>query len=120
MSAPAARSKGTALPALKESDITTQIKGFLESRGWYAIRLQSGTVRGVTGGTFMRLGKRGLPDWCFLRGREALMVEMKRPGGKLSADQQKWFTWAEIQGIMALHADGLGAFMAKYGRLYTR
>ena len=108
------------IPALRESDVTKQIKGFLESRGWYAVRLQSGVVRGITRDSFMRLGKKGLPDWIFVRGREALFVEMKRPGKKPSQDQARWFEWAEIQGIMAVWCDGLGNFLEKYGKLFTR
>ncbi len=110
----------TKLPELKESDITKQIKGFLESRGWTGFRLQSGLVRGFTGDTFMRLAKKGTPDWVFVRGREALFVEMKRPGKKPSADQLGWLAWAGVQGIPALWADGLGVFMDKYGTVWTR
>lgn len=109
-----------ALPALRERDITEQVKGFLESRGWYAVRLQSGTVRGVTRGTYINLGAKGLPDWIFVRAREALFVEMKKPGGVPSADQKKWLERAEIQGIMAIVADGLGTFMVDYGKRFTR
>ena len=109
-----------ALPALRERDITEQIKGFLESRGWTGFRLQSGTVRGLTRGTFMRLAKKGTPDWVFVRAREALFVEVKRPGGVMSADQAKWFEWAEVQGIQRICADGLGMFMQKYGAVFTR
>jgi hypothetical protein len=106
--------------ALKERDITAQIKGFMESRGWYGVRLQSGTVRGVTRGTFMHLGKKGLPDYVFVRARECCFVEIKAPGKRPSKDQEMWFAFADIQGIQHIWADGLDAFTEKYRRLFTR
>ncbi len=108
------------LPALKESDVTAQIKSFLESRGWTGFRLQSGLVRGYTGNTFMRLAKKGTPDWVFVRARETLFVEMKAPGKKPSKDQIAWLAWAGVEGTPAIWADGLGAFMEKYGHRWTR
>ena len=104
-------------PELKERDTTAQIKGFLESRGWYGVRLQSGVVRGITRNSFMRLGKKGITDWIFVRAREALFVEVKRSGAKLSKDQERWHEWAAIQGFLAIWADGLGTFMEKYQKV---
>ena len=106
--------------ALKERDVTPQIKGFLESRQWTGFRLQSGLVRGFTGNTFMRLAKKGTPDWVFVRGREALFVEMKRPGKKPSKDQLTWLAWAGVSGIKAIWADSLEMFTDKYGREWIR
>ena len=105
--------KRVALPPLTEADITRQIKGYMESQGWFAIRLQSGMVRGMTRGTPMRLNANGTPDWLFMKGTRYLFVEMKRPRGKLSQDQEKWFAMADRRGFPAIWADGLGAFIEK-------
>mgnify|MGYP003659669333 CR=1 FL=1 len=103
---------------LTEADVTSQIKGYLEARGWYAIRLQSGTVRGVTRGTFMRVGKPGLPDWVFVRKWGGypihLFCEMKKPGKKLAPDQVAWFKDAEYRGLWTIWADSLEMFVEKY------
>lgn len=103
-------------PDLKERDVTATIKGFLESRKWYGVRIQSGVVRGKTGGTFIRMGKKneGRPDWLWVRGLECLFVEVKAPGKKPSKDQVRWLEWAEIEGIRAIWADSLGSFLVKY------
>ena len=105
-------------PVLSERDVALQIRTWLEARGWYAIRLQSGTVRGVTRGTFMRLGVPGLPDWVFLRkwGGYAihLLVEVKRKGGKLRPEQVAWNAMADRLGLWHILADSLESFIAKY------
>lgn len=110
------------LPELTEADNITTIKGFMESRHWYAIRIQSGVVRGKTGDTYIRMGKKGegRPDWIFLRAREFVLVEMKRPGKGLSKDQQAFFDRAEILGMPCIWADSFSMFLSKYGRMFTR
>lgn len=105
---------------LTEAQVTQQVKAFLESRGWTGFRLQAGLVRGFTGNAFMRLAKKGTPDWVFVRAREALFVEMKKPGAGLSLDQRHWFEWAELSGIQRICADGLDEFMRRYGKIFTR
>ena len=103
---------------LTEAEVTLQIKGYIEARGWYAIRLQSGTVRGVTRGTFITLGKKGLPDWVFVRKWAGypihLFVEMKAPCKKLAPDQVDWFNDANYRGLWAIWADSLEMFIEKY------
>lgn len=86
----------------------------MEVEGWYAIRIQSGLARGVTRGTFINLGKKGRPDWIFVRGPVYLFAELKRPGKKLSPDQVEWFEQAERDGLRAIWADGIDVFKAKY------
>jgi len=108
------------IPELTEKQITEQILGFLRSRSWYCLRIQSGLLPTSDGKRFVRLGQKGVPDFVCFRGREALFVEMKRPGKQLSRDQKAWFDWAECQGIIAIWADGLGMFMAKYSKVWTR
>jgi hypothetical protein len=106
--------------SLSERDVTGQVRSFLQSRGWTWFRLQSGTVRGMTRGTPIRLNKKGTPDAFAVRGRECLFIEMKRLGKVPQPAQVQWFDWAEVMGIMAIWADSIEMFTAKYGRLFTR
>lgn len=107
---------------LRERDNVETIKGFMESRHWYPIRIQSGLVRGKTRDTFIRMGKKheGRPDWIFLRAREFVLVEVKKPGGKLSQDQQRFFAHAEIMGMPCIWADSFSSFLDKYNRIFPR
>lgn len=105
---------------LSERDVTAAVKGWLEAKGWYAIRLQSGLVRGNTRGTFIRLGENGLPDWVFLRAWKgypiALMVEMKAGGKKPGPDQVAFEAKAKRMGLTVLWCDSLEMFIEKYER----
>jgi hypothetical protein len=47
---------------LNEADVTAQIRGYLEHRGWRPIRFQ----RTVMPGQFST-GEPGMPDFCFVR-----------------------------------------------------
>ncbi len=106
--------------SLSERDVTKQVRSFLESRGWAWFRLQSGTVRGMTRGTPIRLNKKGTPDAFAVRGRECLFVELKRLGKIPSPEQKQWMNWAEIMGIMAIWCDSIEVFQQKYGRIFPR
>jgi hypothetical protein len=108
------------IPDLSERDVTAQVKSFLESRGWVWFRLQSGTVRGMTRGTPIRLNKKGCPDAFAVRDRECLFIELKRAGKKLSPAQAEWFEFAAVRGIMAIWCDSLEVFVAKYRKAYLR
>lgn len=107
------------LPKLKERDVTISCRGWLELRGWFPVRLQSGKFRTKDQRT-ITIGKKGLLDWVFLRGRECLMVEFKAPGEKPSPAQAEFLQWAEIQGIPAMYADSLAMLQAKYSKWFVR
>jgi len=102
------------LPALSEREVTRQVIDFCKSERWLCIRLQSGTVRGVTQGTYMRLGQPGLPDWIIVRELEYCFVELKAPGKPLRPAQKQWFEFAAREGYPAIVADGLGSFLRQY------
>ncbi len=74
---------------LAEREVAKAVIGWLRMRGWLALRLNAGAVRGITGNSFMRLQPKGCPDWVALRyDRQPLFLEFKKShGGKLSADQ---------------------------------
>jgi len=73
---------------MTETEIQAQILTYLQYRGILATRNQSGTVH--VGGTWMNLGSPGWPDiiGCLPGGR-FLGIEVKRPGGKASKEQQQ-------------------------------
>lgn len=105
---------------LSERAVTAQIigtkkaPGFMRVEGWDCIRLQSGTVRGATRGTFMRLGEDGLPDWVCVRGLQYVFLELKASDGRLRPAQIAWHEHAVRRGYPVMVANGLGSFMQAY------
>lgn len=72
---------------LMERDVKDQLVGFMESKGWRPIRMQTGMMQ--NGRAAIPFGEKGQCDWQFIRylpgflGRVGLIwVETKRPGAK--------------------------------------
>lgn len=77
----------------KESENQKAIRELLEWKGWKVIRLNTGAFPiydKKTGRTrYMRTGAKGLPDLLALKETyPPLFLEIKRSGGKVSADQE--------------------------------
>lgn len=58
--------------------------------------------------------QRGVPDiWLFRRvanGVRICVVELKRPGGRLSAEQVEWFNWLQGAGVPCHRCDSVEGF----------
>lgn len=120
---------------LRESDVSKQVKTFLEYHGWRAIRMQVASVARPTGGGF-HVGEVGMPDYLFLRYEDSippleqpdydwhpralpgccqhLWVETKAPGKKRSAAQEAWAQNEQIRGAVGVVADDYDKFQAWY------
>lgn len=86
----------------REHDIQTQIKNYLEYKGFWVMRLNSGAIR-TAKGNLVRLAPRGTPDLLiFKRGvacgaegctckdpMHLYFIEVKVPGNKLSFSQEQ-------------------------------
>lgn len=103
---------------LTERQVTEQCIEWLRYKHWYCVRLQSGMMRGLTRGTYIKLGEKGLCDWCCFRNEQYFFLEMKATGKGLSEDQRAWFRFAEKNGILAAWSDGIGRLMCEYQRLF--
>ena len=74
-------------PRATENDIEAGCLALLRLRGWYPIRLPSGLFK-TPDGRWMRIGEPGLPDYAALHEQHpGILLEVKRPGGKLALDQ---------------------------------
>lgn len=106
---------------LPENILESQIKGFLESRGWLLIRQQVGTfvpyrmlagkeqinVRAVHP---VRIGEKGAADWIAVRpagrGRaEFFFFECKAGGKKPKPEQREWLEKRAAVGLLAAWFD---------------
>src|SRR5262245_20276373 len=74
---------------ITENHVEHACLGLLGCRGYRMLRLQSGLFR-TADGRWIRCGERGMPDDAALHPeRPGSLREIKRPGARLSAEQQK-------------------------------
>lgn len=83
----AARSKTTKAAYPRESEIRAQIKEFLEWQGWFVFYHLQGL------GSYP-----GLPDLQAVKDGRTIYIEIKRPGGRQSANQKKFQLDLEAAG----------------------
>lgn len=109
---------------LTEKQVTEQVKGFLEAKGWTYIRLNSGLLR-TPDKRFMRVGKVGLPDavavyGCYASGyTKTLFLEYKRSsGGKVSKSQSEWHQEALKKKLVVLVVSDFKEFRKQYDTLF--
>ncbi len=57
---------------MSEHQLQTLIKNYLEAKGWYVIRLNSGAIR-TDKGNMVRLARRGTPDLLVFKNRQSKM-----------------------------------------------
>ena len=110
-------------PQLLESQVTDQIRGFLESRGWRAIRMQRTVVPGA-----FTTGEPGMADFLFLYPLPdagaygvalQLWIELKNPRARMSCkclvnrgtrrrctfcDQRNWQRMERVRGFVVWSA----------------
>lgn len=127
-----------AAPKLAERDIVAQVRGYLESRGWRAIRHGRGIVQGF-GGQVVQFGEPGMADYQFVYYRPerpalsfTLWVEFKRTGAKArcicrtkkprqrctACDQATWRERERARGALVWVADSLEMVMGEYERVF--
>jgi hypothetical protein len=108
-----------------EADVTKTILGFLKAELWRCYRLQSGKVRGLSGGRPIKLNEKGTPDWIAIRPffpdsktagcmSQAFYLEVKRPGGKVRPAQAAMHIALRQDGFTVLVADSYNAFIREY------
>src|SRR5262249_15414943 len=118
---------------LNEAQVTSQVKGFLESHGWRAVRNQ----RTVVAGAFQS-GEPGMPDFLFLRYLEngvclALWIELKAKSDRRACrcsqivgtrrrctvcDQKAWRERERARGAKVWRVDDIEVFIRDYDEFY--
>ena len=84
---------------LSENDVERQCLDLLRLRGYYPLRLQSGLFK-TKDDRHVRVGEPGLADYVVLhRTFPGFLMEVKRPGGKLSTVQEKKFFEVQTNSI---------------------
>jgi hypothetical protein len=74
---------------LSENNVEGACLDILRLRGYLVLRQESGLFK-TPDGRWIRVGQKGLPDYAALHGQHlSFLLEVKRPGGKLSPDQSR-------------------------------
>jgi len=73
---------------LSENDIEAQCLDLLGLRGFWPIRLHAGRFKTADGKRWITGVEKGTPDWAAVKA-PSFLVEVKRPGGSLSPEQQR-------------------------------
>jgi hypothetical protein len=74
-------------PALKEADVVEACCDLLALRGYKVIRQQVARAK-TAAGNWLTIGELGMPDFIAMHGKfRSFLMEVKRPGGKLSPEQ---------------------------------
>lgn len=92
-------------PEPLEKDIQSSILDYLQARNIFCWKEHSGGIM-VDGGTrYMPIGLKGKADIIgLLRGGRFLAIEVKRPSGKVSEDQQFFLNMIKDMGGLAFVA----------------
>lgn len=117
-------------PSLSEADVTKQICGFLEVRGWILKRQQSGLFQRPGSTARVRIGEVGEADWqavLQLSGTESLgagicalfYFEVKAPHKLPSFEQSVWLETRRRLGFEADWFDSIGRFEAWYSQRFA-
>lgn len=78
-----------------ESGIQSQARGYAILRGWWCIKVETPSMNGV-------------PDFLYLRDGEYIWIEWKKPGGGLSAIQEKRIKEMRTYGAVVYVLDNIG------------
>lgn len=118
---------------LAEREVTKQIRDYLKYRGWRALRMQSASFSGPTGGV-VSVGEPGIPDYLYLYylgDSEALVlwIELKSPNDRRTCRcrpdskrlctvcaQSAWKTKEQERGAVVLQVSDLREFEAWYSK----
>lgn len=108
-------------PRESENDIESACLGLLALHGYWVVRLHAGTFKSVDGRRWIRGVDKGTPDYAALHGQHRnFLMEVKRPGGTLSPDQQWQHEYIRKYGLAIATVeskDELSAFLAAHERV---
>jgi hypothetical protein len=76
-------------PAISEDDVEAGCLTILEMHNYFVVRMHAGVFKTLDDRRHIHGVKRGTPDYACLHERHrGFLLEVKRPGGALSVDQQ--------------------------------
>ncbi len=123
----------------KEQQISKSIQDYLDKRGIYNDRMNSGRVKvvkeGFSGGkptryeNWLQLAKKGTPDrWCIIPpsldphglGGWLMLIEVKQRGKKPTPEQEERHQELRTAGAVVIVADSLESFIEQFERVLRK
>lgn len=101
---------------IKETPLSAQIKEYLDNRGLWNERLNSGKVE-TKRGNWITLCEKGTPDRITLICGIAVFIETKMRGEKPSPDQLKKHDELRASGAVVIVADEYFQFIAEFSAI---
>jgi hypothetical protein len=106
-----------------EGDVSKTIAAYLDLKGIWHIRLQSGKVqvvseyKGRTHSRWIHFGHKGCPDRLALINGKSVFIEVKKPGAKPTDDQLAEHRRIEANGGIVIVADSLDEFKKRLSEI---
>jgi len=106
-------------PRASENDIEAGCKTILAMHGYWVIKLHAGTFKSLDDRRHVKGVPKGTPDYaCLHEFHRNFLLEVKRPGGELSWDQQAQIKLLRLQYrlpiVVVYSADDLSAFLEEH------
>ena len=90
------------LPKITEDEFLRQVLQLAKLRGWRTAHFRPAMTKKGRWVTAVSGDGKGFPDLILVRRDSILVVELKVPPNKLTAEQQEWMDAFERTGIMVL------------------
>jgi hypothetical protein len=110
---------------LSENDVERACLGLLRLRGYWVIRVHTGTFRTADAKRWIKAADKGTPDYCAVHERyPGFLLEVKRPGAALSPEQRLKIREIEmgyrLPVVVVESVEEMAAWLAKHeGRSYA-
>ena len=91
---------------MKEHQLMTLIKNYLEAKGWFVLRLNSGALR-TEKGHMVRMSPAGTPDLFALKNGKPIFIEVKLGRNKTTIMQDHMLNIIEEHGAQTIIAYSL-------------
>lgn len=108
-------------PKPSENDVEAGCKTILSLHNYWVIRLHAGVFQTLDGRRHVHGVKKGTPDYACLHERHrGFLLEVKRPGGALSLDQEREIEYLELifhlPVVVVESVEDLSFFLAQHER----
>jgi len=108
-------------PAISENDIEAGCVTILQLHGYWAVKLHAGVFKSLDGKRHVHGVKKGTPDYaCLHEKHRGFLMEVKRPGGELSLEQQTEIRLLKLRYrlpiVVVESADELCKFLTQHER----
>lgn len=108
-------------PTISENDVEAGCIDLLRLHDYWVVKLHAGVFQSLDGRRHIRGVRRGVPDFaCLHESHRNFLLEVKRPGGELSIEQQTEIAMLQLRYrlpiVVVESANELSNFLARHER----